>query len=83
MDAVPQYSPTSELTMSQAADFLQVSESFVTQLLDQEKVPFRKVGTHRHILFKDLTVYKNAVDTQRTEVLDELSRQAQGLKLGY
>jgi excisionase family DNA binding protein len=72
-----------ELTTQQAADILGVSRPHIVKLLERGKLPFRKVGTHRRILYEDLRRYKKSVDKQRLSVLEELTAQAQDLGMGY
>jgi excisionase family DNA binding protein len=72
-----------DLTTQQAADMLNVSRAFLERLLADNKIPCRKVGAHRRIKLADLVAFKEADDRERRKALDELTEEAQKLKLGY
>jgi len=72
-----------ELTTQQAADFLNVSRPHLVGLLERNELPYRKVGSHRRILFKDLVEFQQRSRIERKKALDELAAQAQQMELGY
>jgi excisionase family DNA binding protein len=72
-----------EMTTQEAADFLNVSRPYVIRLLEEQKIPCRKVGKHRRVLFADLVRYREADDRKRAAVLSELVREAEELGLEY
>lgn len=73
----------SEVSTQQAADMLNVSRPHLVKLLETNKIPFKKVGSHRRILLKDIMEYKDQLAKTREAQLDFLSKQAQDLNLGY
>ena len=74
---------SAELTTVQAADVLNVSRPFLIKLLDRKVIPHRKVGKHRRIRMEDVMAYKNAIDREREQVLEQLTREAQTGDMGY
>ncbi len=73
----------SEVSTQQAADMLNVSRPHLVKLLENNTIPFRKVGSHRRVLLRDLIAYEKSLQRTREEKLKFLSEQAQDLNLGY
>ncbi len=72
-----------ELTTQKAADLLDVSRVCLLQLLEEGKIPFRKVGSKRCVLAKDVLYFKMKTEKQRLKALGKLANQAQKLGMGY
>lgn len=70
-----------ELTTQEVADYLNVSRPYVVSLIEQHKLPARKVGTRRRVAFEDLLRYDEQQRAQRRAALDELARIDQELGL--
>jgi excisionase family DNA binding protein len=72
-----------ELPLQRAADFLNVSRSYVGRLLDEGKIRFREEGGSRRIVFRDLADYKDRSDAERRQALEELAALGQEIGEGY
>lgn len=70
-----------ELTTQEVADYLNVSRPYVVSLIEQDKLPARKVGTRRRVAFEHLLRYDEQQRAQRRAALDELARIDQELGL--
>jgi excisionase family DNA binding protein len=65
---------TAELTTQQVADALNMSHPYLMKLLEEGKIPYVMVGTHRRIRSRDLEDYQTLRNAQRRKVHDELTQ---------
>jgi len=72
-----------DITTQEAAMFLNVSRPFLVRLLEEGKIPFHKVGTHRRMRFEDIVKYKEGRQKISKNALQKLADQAQELGMGY
>ena len=71
------------LSEREAATFLNVSTPFLVKQLENNKLPYRKVGRHRRIEFEKLLEFKQSMHRDTEEALQSLATQAQELGFGY
>lgn len=71
----------SELSTQEAAEILKISRPSVIKLLEEGKIPFKMVGTHRRIKLQDLQGYEREQKGIRGKALDEMVRLSQELGL--
>ena len=62
-----------ELSTEDVAGLLGVSRQYVTRLLDQGRIPFRRVGNRRRVLVADALAYRRADNHRRVERLRDLA----------
>lgn len=69
------------LTTQQAADYLDVSRPFVVRLMEAGKLPYKKVGRHRRVLFSELKNYEEKQQQVALGKLKKLTEESQLLNL--
>ena len=70
-----------ELTTQESAEVLNISRPSLIQLLDEGKIEYRRVGTHRRVRFEALMAYKRRTYAERRAVLAELAAYDQQIGL--
>jgi len=68
-----------ELTTQEAADMLNISRPSLIQLLNEGRIDYRKVGTHRRVRFEALMKFKRQAEADRKAALAELAAYDQEL----
>jgi excisionase family DNA binding protein len=61
-------------TTQAAAQYLGMSRPYLLRLLDQGRIPFHRVGTHRRIMYRDLRAFQTERDRERRQSLDALTQ---------
>ncbi len=70
-----------ELTTQQAAEILHISRPSLIKMLDEKKLPYRKIGAHRRVRHQDILTYLEAEKVARKAVLRELIAEQERLGL--
>jgi excisionase family DNA binding protein len=70
-----------ELTTQQAAELLRMSRPSLIKMLDEKKLPYRKIGAHRRIRYEDVLLYLKAERARRAKVMEELVAETERLGL--
>lgn len=74
--------PHAFVTVQYAADFLNVSESYIEKLLNEKEIPYYEIDDGECLIeFKDLVLYKEKLIDEQTKALDELTKQSQEIGL--
>lgn len=71
-----------ELSPEDAARMLRVSRPFVQKLIEQGKLPYRKVGTHYRLLGRDVLAYREQDIARRKAALREIAKLDESMGLG-
>jgi len=63
-----------QLTTQRAANLLGVSRPFMVRLLEEGKLPFHMVGSHRRVHLKDVLAYRKRRDRERHSAINRMAR---------
>ena len=72
-----------EFSTTEAANFLNVSRPFVIKEIDAGRLKAHKVGTHRRIVYEDLSAYRRAMRAGQQAALERLAEINEELGLEY
>jgi excisionase family DNA binding protein len=63
---------SAELTTGEAADILGCSRQYLVRLLDERRIPYRRQGSHRRLLLRDVIRYRENSRREREAALKEM-----------
>lgn len=72
-----------ELSTVEVANFLNVSRPFVIKEIEAGRLPHRKVGSHRRVLYEDLLEYARKMRAEQQAALERMANHARTLGLEY
>ena len=72
-----------ELSIVEAANFLNVTRPFIIKEIQHGRLPHRMVGTHRRVLFSDLVDYAKKMREGQQSALDQMAANERELGLDY
>ena len=72
-----------DLTPGQAAEVLGVDRSYLMDLMDKGKIPYRKIENIPQISLTDLLDFKHRDDDYRREIARQLTEEAERIDLEY
>jgi len=70
-----------ELTTQQAADYLNVSRPYLTNLIDKGEIKHRMVGRRRRVRFADLLEFEAKSKEERQDAIKQMVADAKRLNL--
>lgn len=68
-----------ELTTGEAAEIIGCSRQYLVRLLDQGRIPYRREGTHRRLLLRDVIRYREKARREQEAAMRDLIRQSEEL----
>lgn len=72
-----------ELTTHEAAALLHVSRPYFIRMLEEGRLPFRKVGSHRRVRFDDVAAHLAREEARREALLARIAQESQDLGLEF
>ena len=72
-----------QLTIQEAAAFLNLSRPFDIKEVEAGRLKCRKVGRHRRLVFTELRRYQSTQRLKSDRALQDLADLSQDLRLGY